>query len=162
MNCLVCGTECPLPKKHGSPRRYCTSKCSKTMYRRSHPERDREAKEKWIFFNPEKRKKSSAEYQQKNKAYYNQYASLRSRKVKQAKPPWLNEFQKAQLDEIYDLAQKTNLEVDHIVPIKHAKVCGLHVPWNLQLLTRTQNAIKSNHFDEDVVAILSKKEPLDG
>lgn len=38
-------------------------------------------------------------------------------------------------------------EVDHIIPLKHDKVCGLHVPWNMQYLTRQENAKKGNSFD---------------
>lgn len=37
-------------------------------------------------------------------------------------------------------------EVDHVVPIKHDEVCGLHVLSNLQLLTRRQNRSKGNKF----------------
>jgi 5-methylcytosine-specific restriction endonuclease McrA len=34
--------------------------------------------------------------------------------------------------------------VDHIYPINSPVVCGLHVPWNLRVITREENAKKTN------------------
>lgn len=39
--------------------------------------------------------------------------------------------------------------VDHIVPLNHPHVCGLTVPWNLQVTTRLQNGAKGNSFSPD-------------
>jgi hypothetical protein len=37
--------------------------------------------------------------------------------------------------------------VDHVIPIRGTDVCGLHVPWNLKIIDRTLNALKSNKSD---------------
>lgn len=49
------------------------------------------------------------------------------------------------------LSEMTGVEhvLDHIVPLNHPRVCGLTVPWNLQIITRLHNGAKSNHVHLD-------------
>jgi 5-methylcytosine-specific restriction endonuclease McrA len=69
----------------------------------------------------------------------------------QATPKWLTEEHKKQISEFYELAHELAwlnegevFHVDHIIPLKGTNVCGLHVPWNLQLLPAHKNLKKSN------------------
>ena len=78
---------------------------------------------------------------------------VRRRKHRQATPPWLTRKQKTEIRQIYQIAitmTKTTGEqyvVDHIVPLRSEFVCGLHVPWNLRVITQEENLKKSNRLD---------------
>ena len=67
-----------------------------------------------------------------------------------ATPKWLTKEQIEQIKEWYLYAKiftetkGIKHEVDHIVPLQGKNVCGLHVPWNLQILTREENRSKGN------------------
>ncbi len=62
---------------------------------------------------------------------------------KNATPPWVNH---ATIREVYKWAAVEGKHVDHIIPLQHPQVCGLHVSWNLQLLTQSENSRKYNKF----------------
>lgn len=66
-----------------------------------------------------------------------------------ASPRWLTPEQLKEIRDWYELAVMLDMEVDHVMPLMGATVCGLHVPWNLQLLTRTENAAKGNRMPLD-------------
>jgi 5-methylcytosine-specific restriction endonuclease McrA len=108
-------------------------------YEKAYREANREkltAKAKaWAKDNPEKRAANAAK--------------RRAAKL-QRTPPWLTQQHHDQIASMYAERTRLNYEtgidhhVDHIVPLQGKNVCGLHVPWNLQVLTATENIRKSN------------------
>lgn len=68
----------------------------------------------------------------------------------QAAPKWLTKEHRKEIRTFYieaaRLTRETNTlyEVDHIIPLQGGTVSGLHVPWNLQILTKRENCIKNN------------------
>ena len=58
-------------------------------------------------------------------------------------PKWADE--KA-IEALYVLAARKGLTVDHIIPLTHPLVCGLHVRNNLQLLTKAENSSKCSKY----------------
>ena len=75
----------------------------------------------------------------------------RSKKLK-ATPEWLTKEHLSDILQIYQDVQDIQwlseelLQVDHIIPLQGKNVCGLHVPWNLQILTKSENCRKGNRF----------------
>ncbi len=89
-------------------------------------------------------------WKERNVVWVRADTKARRRKHRQATPPWLTKRQKSEIRQIYQIAitmSKTTGEqyvVDHIVPLRSDSVCGLHVPWNLRVVTQEENLKKSN------------------
>lgn len=71
-------------------------------------------------------------------------------------PPWVD---RAALNAIRnsarELTQSSGIKhvCDHVVPLQHPSVCGLTVPWNMQVITYAQNAAKSNKWMPDQLSL---------
>lgn len=70
-----------------------------------------------------------------------------------AVPPWAN---RAAMLEAYKAAKAISsttgidFEVDHVVPLSHPLVCGLHCEANLQILPASANRSKGNRYWPDM------------
>jgi 5-methylcytosine-specific restriction endonuclease McrA len=89
-------------------------------------------------------------YKDLNPDLYKALTSVRKRRHRNATPKWVTPEQRKAMREMYLSAQRlTKLTgeryvVDHIVPLINPDVCGLHLPWNLQVMTQEENLKKSN------------------
>jgi len=100
------------------------------------------------YKNIEKEKQRSAQYRKNNFSKNNARQAKRRAVKKNASPPWLTKEHKQQIESFYWLAKlQTELddgiyEVDHIEPLQGKDICGLHVPWNLQIIPMQKNRSK--------------------
>ena len=65
----------------------------------------------------------------------------------------LSKAEQAEIQGLYDFCRIfPGFEVDHVVPLTHDLVCGMHVPWNLQVLPVSVNRSKGNKFVAEAIA----------
>ena len=128
-------------------------------YSRSHFDRNRDVKianlKAWTKANPERHKAAQLAWQAANPERWKMCqttANIRGRTMRfQSVPVWADW---KEIWKFYYLAKamtkKTGIphQVDHIVPLKGKNVSGLHVHWNLRVITATENRIKRNKFAE--------------
>jgi len=77
----------------------------------------------------------------KNRGQVNATEAKRRAAKLRATPTWANLLT---ISEIYKTAAQKGVSVDHIVPLLHPDVCGLHCEDNLQFLTGSANSSKGN------------------
>lgn len=132
-------------RRNGTEKRKASSRASyqRNIEKRHEADRARYAGEandrkaralKWGRANPEKRRKLTAQAR---------------RYIKQATPRWLSIAQRAEIAATYaDAAHREGeWQVDHIVPLRGRHVRGLHVPWNLRVITGAANRKKGNRHE---------------
>ncbi len=111
-------------------KRYECMECCKTVHKYYH------------IIHKELRNKQCREYH-KRKPYLSLARNAKRRaKLIQAATSW-SDFEA--IAEFYRL-RPVGYHVDHIIPLQHDLVCGLHVINNLQYLTAEENLQKTNHF----------------
>lgn len=167
------------PCKHGHVALRCTAsgscvECAKIIQKRTlqkrlklnpnwyaenyakNPERYKAIAAKYRANNPEKVKITTLKSIQKRKPLKAAAERARQAAKLKATPPWLTKEDWLQMDAVYFAANQTSklagfkCHVDHIVPLQGKSVCGLHVPWNLRVVSQSYNSKKRNSLDEAV------------
>lgn len=128
------------------------------IVRPRYKERERAYSKRWNSRNPDKviasRERNREKIRERNRDWYARNpdwaaakTAYRRSMILQATPPWAN------IDKIRavyaEAARRTREDgvtyhVDHIEPLKGRYSRGLHVHWNLQILTAAENCRKSN------------------
>lgn len=113
----------------------------------------KEVYKKWVEKNRAKVNEQQRKWRQANKEKHRPYQSAYNAiRWKRTSIP-LAKLHLEQIVKIYEKRDQkikqtgTDHHVDHIIPIKGKNICGLHVPWNMQILPAKENRQKSNKFD---------------
>ena len=129
------------PERTKELKRLSDKRCREQIYARQ---------ARWNKENADRNRQHKRKWKQLNPAMV--LANTRDRLIAQrkARPAWLTKEQDLAILFLYkkaaELTKTTGVphEVDHIVPIRSQIVCGLHVPWNLQVITQEENRHKKN------------------
>lgn len=117
------------------------------------PERVRANVAKWAKTNPKRKRAIEIDWRHSHPGEVNNWLAIRRASKLQATPSWLSKEQRAEMKDFYVVASMMSglcpepMHVDHIRPLRGKNVCGLHVPWNLQIIPKSVNIKKSNKMD---------------
>jgi hypothetical protein len=134
------------------------------LYYEKNKEKVLESCKKWAARNRDKVNASFRKYWLKNKAIYRAYSRERDVAKLNASVAWAD---KDLVKGFYKLSARLeewlggSYHVDHIIPLKHPHVCGLHNEFNLQVLSAKDNLSKSNKFNSDDFTVVQTKERQD-
>ncbi len=139
--------------KNSNPERY---KESNRINHEKNREKNNERSREWRKENPEAAKRVVRRWFKENKEKAGLLAAgHRARKIG-ATPSWLTKEHKEEIVKLILERDKRTKDtgkphhLDHIVPLRGKTVCGLHVPWNLEVLDNSSNSIKGNRIWPDM------------
>lgn len=141
----------PCKKGHIAQRRTVNGCCNECEKEKNNKRYETYYKD-YVAQNKDKIRSISSKWQSLNKGKVNSVTAKRHASKMLRTPKWLSKEQLLDIKEFYVMA--TELEavfpwkqcVDHIVPLQGKTVSGLHVPWNLQILSAKANISKGNRF----------------
>lgn len=163
--CKECHTAAQMRRYNRDPRKaiaasqawYTKNIDKKREYDKQYFLKDKSKKGKhnkaWNERNKEKVSKTHSAWKKLNSEKVASYASQRRARELNASPSWLTPEQKDEILYMYWLARDLrlttgeNYHVDHIIPLQGKGVCGLHVPWNLQILPADLNLRKHISYE---------------
>jgi hypothetical protein len=156
--CVQCLTESTKAWKRENPEKARPTKAASSRYYQKHKaEIVRKRREKRPLTKDTENLRQR-ERRERNPAKFSAYvASYRASKLN-ATPDWLTQAEVAEIEGMYQFAKVmekltgAEYHVDHIVPLQGDSACGLHVPWNLRVVTAMENKQKSNKLIDELLS----------
>jgi hypothetical protein len=113
-------------------------------------ERNTAVKKAWAKRNKNKVIEARKKWKEENIGKVKADKARQKERVKQATPKWLSPLQLAAIEHAYFMADLRSqcfddrYHVDHVIPLRGENVCGLNVPWNLEVIKASENLQKGN------------------
>ena len=174
-------TSCKACHRAASKKRYWENRDTLLQKAKDYYRNNKEAKKaydkEWYLKNKDRKHKSNKKWNDRNREQINKviskwkkdnpekvraYTNKRRAKQLQALPEWITSDQLKEIENFYWLAKDLycitgeEYHVDHIIPLQGEDVCGLHVPWNLQILPADLNIKKGvSHGRECISSAMS-------
>ena len=143
----------PCKYGHIAERRTAKAECIACETERNNSSLRKEYMASYAEKQREKLQEIATRWQKNNKGKVNANTAFNHSAKMLRTPKWLSPFEKLHIKCLYQVAAMRSKhseiawDVDHIVPLKGKTVTGLHTPWNLQILTATQNISKGNRYE---------------
>lgn len=124
-------------------------------WREANPSASMDADRRYKARNKEKMADAYRKWRDNNRDVRRATLARRKARKLQATPSWAS---KKEMARIYRLARELEIltgvpmQVDHVVPLQHHLVCGLHCERNLQILPAIFNQSKKNYWWPDMHA----------
>ncbi len=157
--CKVCDNQAKRQWRELNKEKY---QASNKEYHSKNREKINSKSAEWRKDNREAFLESMRKWREKNKHRQAQHAMRYNASKLGATPSWLTGEQLTEMNskylEMVELNRehgKNSFHVDHVVPLKGKDVCGLHVPWNLEVKTSYENISKGNRTYPDSWASVS-------
>ena len=105
---------------------------------------------RWTAMEQQQHRDRVNSWRRANPSHGASFRAKRRAAEKRATPVWANSFFIAEAYRLAALRTKLfgfSWHVDHIVPLQHPLVCGLHVESNLNVIPASENQKKHNRFE---------------
>lgn len=120
------------------------------------PTKHRANASRWSKANPDRCRAAGRRWTKNNRSKANEHTAKRYAALRQATPPWITKGHRSEMQWFYETAQELQwlsdepLCVDHIEPLRGEISSGLHVPWNLQIISVSANSRKGNRLGDAI------------